>query len=159
GPAGTPLTVTGDGFPAGQELELVWRSVKGRWKVENGEYHGRDFQPVAYRVATIRSDASGRVVHTFAAPEDFGFWHDIVLQQDVRLLTQAAFHLDMTVKLAGAASGPPGTPIAIEVQGIGWRELEGSWVVLYDNRFTGFISAVTTGGTASFAIPAAGHAG
>src|SRR5262245_38683464 len=32
GPAGTPLTVTGQGFPAGQEYELVWRTVKGRWK-------------------------------------------------------------------------------------------------------------------------------
>src|SRR6185503_11428749 len=61
--------------------------------------------------------------------------------------------------LAGAASGPGGTPIAIEVQGIGWRELEGSWVLLYDNKFTGFLSAVTTGGTARFTIPASGHAG
>src|SRR5207244_9119109 len=52
-----------------------------------------------------------------------------------------------------------GTPIAIEVKGIGWRELEGSWVLLYDNKFTGFMSAVTTGGTARFTIPATGHAG
>src|SRR5258706_5843821 len=65
----------------------------------------------------------------------------------------------MTVKLEGKSRGPIGTPIAIEVQGIGWRELEGSWVLLYDNKFTGFISAVTTGGTARFTIPAIGHAG
>jgi len=32
-------------------------------------------------------------------------------------------------------------------------------VLLYDNKFTGFISTVTTGGTARFTIPATGHAG
>jgi hypothetical protein len=159
GPAGTPIMVTGEGFAASREFELVWRTVKGSWKVANGEYHGREYTPVAYRVATVKSDASGRIAHGFAAPEDFGFLHDIVLQQDGRLLTQAAFHLDMTARLVGARSGPIGTPIEIEVQGIGWRDLEGSWVVLYDNKFTGFISAVTTGGTARFNLPATGHAG
>ena len=41
GPAGTPLTVTGEGFPAGQEFDLVWRTVQGRWKVTIAEYFGR----------------------------------------------------------------------------------------------------------------------
>jgi hypothetical protein len=159
GPAGTPLTVTGAGFPAGQEFDLVWRTVKGRWKVTGGEYHGREYSPVAYRIAALRSDGGGRISHNFAAPEDFGFLHDIVIQQRDRLLTQSAFHLDITAKLIGADRGPIGTPIAIEVQGIGWRELEGSWVLLYDNKFTGFMSAVTTNGTARFTIPATGHVG
>src|SRR5262249_55603789 len=52
GPAGTPLTVTGEGFPVGQQLELVWRTVKGHWKVTIAEYHGREFVPVAYRIAS-----------------------------------------------------------------------------------------------------------
>src|SRR5690349_21107150 len=40
GPAGTPITVTGQGFPASQEFDLVWGTVKGRWKVTAAEYHG-----------------------------------------------------------------------------------------------------------------------
>ena len=64
----------------------------------------------------------------------------------------------MTAKLA-QDKGPLGSPIAIEVQGIGWRELEGSWVLLYDNKFTGFMSAVTTGGTVRFTLTATGHVG
>ena len=159
GPAGTPLTVTGEGLPAEQDFELVWRTVKGSWKVTIAEYHGREYTPVAYRIATVKSDKAGRITHGFVAPEDFGFLHDVVIQQGSRLLTQTAFHLDMTAKVVGVSSGPVGTPIAIEVQGIGWRELEGSWVLLYDNKFTGFMSAVTTGGTARFTIPATGHAG
>ena len=47
----------------------------------------------------------------------------------------------------------------MEVKGIGWRQLFNSWVLLYDNNFTGWISAVTTGGSAAFTIPATGHPG
>ena len=133
--------------------------MKGRWKVTIAEYFGREFTPVAYRIATVTSDKAGRIAASFVAPEDFGFQHDIVVQQGGRLLTQTAFNLDMTVKLIGPESGPIGTPIAIEVMGIGWRELEGSWVLLYDNKFTGFMSVVTTGGTARFDLPATGHVG
>jgi len=80
GPAGTPLTVTGQGFPASQEFDLVWRTVKGRWKVTSAEYHGREYTPAAYRIATVKSDASGRISAAFAAPADFGFLTDIVIE-------------------------------------------------------------------------------
>jgi hypothetical protein len=158
GPAGTPVRVTGEGFPADTELDLVWRTVRGRWKVTVAEYHGREYAPAAYRVAAVKSDRAGRVAAAFVVPEDFGFVHDVVIQRGDRLLTQTAFKLDMTARLA-RDRGPVGSPIAVEVQGIGWRDLEGSWVLLYDNKFTGFISAVTTGGTARFTIPAAGRPG
>ena len=91
-------------------------------------------------------------------PEDFGFMHDIVLQQDGRVFTQVGFSIDMTVEIS-PKSGPVGTPIAVEVSGIGWRPLVNSWNLLYDNNFTGWISSVTTHGSASFAIPATGEPG
>lgn len=158
GPVGTPVTVTGEGFPAGQDIDLVWGTVKGSWKVSEAEYFGREYSPAAYRIATVKADGSGRFTALFQAPEDFGFQHDIRAQQGTRLLTQNAFSIDMTIKLL-ADNVPVGTPVPIEVQGIGWRELEGSWVMLYDNRFTGWISTVTTGGSARFSLPAAGQPG
>ncbi|MBV9970909.1 MAG: hypothetical protein JO228_13065 [Xanthobacteraceae bacterium] len=158
GPVGTPVAVSGDGFAPGQEFDLVWGTVTGRWKVSTAEYFGREYTPAAYRIATVKSDAAGRIAATFTAPDDFGFQHDVLLQQGARLLTKDAFSIDMTVKLL-ADNVPVGTPIPVEVQGIGWRELEGSWVMLYDNRFTGWMSTVTTGGTARFTIPAAGQPG
>ena len=39
---GTPVRVTAEGLPANADFQLVWRTVKGAWKVARGEYHGRD---------------------------------------------------------------------------------------------------------------------
>lgn len=158
GPEGTAVAVSAQDLPPNQDFDLVWRTVKGAWKAENGEYHGRAYTPIGYRIAILHSDAQGRATAHFTAPEDFGFVHDIVLQQNGRLLTQASFSLDMEVHIT-PKSGPPGTPIHVAIEGIGWRELESSWLLRYDNNFTGWISAVTTAGKAKFTIPATGAPG
>jgi hypothetical protein len=158
GPAGTPVHVAGEGFPAAEEVELVWRTVKGRWKVAEAQYHGREYVPVAYLIARVRTDRAGRFTADFRTPEDFGFSHDIVVQQGKRLFTQAAYSIDMTVSLS-SGQGPVGVPITVDIRGIGWRSLQNSWQLLYDNRFTGWISAVSTAGTAHVTIPAAGRPG
>jgi hypothetical protein len=158
GPAGAPVRVTAEGLPADTDFQLVWRSVKGSWKVAGTEYHGREYRPVAYEIATVRTDMAGNLAVLFTVPEDFGFSHDIVLQRADRLFIQAGFNLDMTVNLS-PENGPVGTPITVAVKGIGWRPLENSWMLLYDNNFTGWISAVTTAGAAKFTIPASGRPG
>jgi hypothetical protein len=157
-PAGTPVTVMAEGLPPGQEFQLVWDTAIGTWKVTDAEYHGRDFTPVAYQIATVRTDPSGRLTVNFTAPEDYGSMHDIVLQQGPRLFTKVGFNLDMTVEIS-PKSGPVGTPIKVDIKGIGYRSLYNSWDVIYDNNFTGWISAVTTKGSASFTIPATGGPG
>jgi hypothetical protein len=158
GKAGTPFTVKAEKLPPNQEFQLIWRTMNGRWKVTESEYKGREFLPVAYEMAKVKSDATGRISATFTTPEDFGAGHDIVLQQGDRLMTQVGYSIDMTVDIS-PKSGPLGTPIKVEVKGVGWRSLYNSWDLLYDNNFTGWMSAVTTHGSASFTIPATGHVG
>jgi hypothetical protein len=145
-------------MPAGQDIQLILNTVNGRWNVADGEYHGRSFDPVAYRIATAKSDASGAFTATFVAPDDFGFMHDIVAQQGSRLLTQTAFSIDMTIAMT-PSSGPVGTPIELEIKGIGWRPLQASEMLLYDNRYTGWMSSITTHGSARATIPAVGRPG
>jgi hypothetical protein len=157
-PAGTPVTVSASRLPPGQEFQVLWTTATGAWKVTDYEYKGREFTPVAYEIATARTDESGRLAVTFTAPDDYGFMHDIVLQQGTRLFTQAAFNLDMTVEIS-PKNGPPGTLIRVDVKGIGFRSLYNSWDVIYDNGLAGWMSSVTTGGTASFTIPATGGPG
>lgn len=155
---GANVTVSGDALPANQEFDLVWRTVKGGWKAANGEYHGREYAPVGYRIARVKTDAAGKFAASFVVPDDFGFQHDIMLQQGTKLFTQAGFNLDMVMKVT-PENGPPGTPITFDIKGIGWRELENSWMVVYDNNFTGWISSVSTHGSAHFTIPATGPTG
>lgn len=158
GEVGAPFTVSVENLPPNEEFQLVWRTVNGQWNVTPAEYHGREFVPVAYEMARLTADGEGRLEATFETPEDFGFVHDIVLQQGDRLFTQAGYSIDMSVNIT-PQSAPVGTPIHFEIKGIGYRDLERSWNVLYDNRFTGWASAVTTHGTANFTIPATGHVG
>ena len=158
GPAGTPVKVSGAGLPPEQTFDLVWRTVRGRWKVADAVYEGRTFAPIAYRIAQVRTDSIGQFQVQFITPQDFGGSHDVVLQQAKRLFTQAGFSTEMTVKLS-PIKGQVGTPLTVDVDGIGWRNLSNSWMLLYDNKFTGWISSVTTGGSARFTIPATGSPG
>jgi hypothetical protein len=158
GKAGAPFTVTGTQLPPNQEFQLVWTTVDGRWNVDSPYYKGRDYVPVAYEMAKVRSDAQGRVQATLETPDDFGFDHDIVLQQAGRLFTQVGYAVDMTVDVS-PKSGPAGTPITVTVKGMGSQVQFNSWHLLYDNAITGWISTVTTRGAATFTIPATGHVG
>jgi len=158
GKAGAPFTVVGTKLPPNQEFQLIWRTVNGRWKVTESQYKGREYLPAAYQIAKLKSDAAGRINASFVTPEDFGFQHDVVLQQGDRLMTQAGYSVDMSVDIS-PKSGPLGTPITVTVKGIGWRTLYNSWDLMYDNNFTGWMSAVTTHGSATFTIPATGQTG
>lgn len=158
GPAGTPVFVTGSRLPPNQTFELVWRTEKGAWKAGAGEYHGREYTPVGYVVAEVMTDENGAFSAGFEVPEDFGFWHDVTVQNDDRLFTQSAFHVDMAIDIS-PKSGPVGTMITVDVKGIGSRQLQNSWLLLYDNGYTGWISSVAKGGSASFTIPATGNPG
>lgn len=158
GPVGTPVTVTASGLPANTDVQLVWRTVTGHWNVSNATYNGRTFDPVAYRIAAVKTDANGKASASFTAPEDFGFTHDVVVQQGKTELTQTGFYIDMSVDVS-PRTAPEGTPLTVDVKGIGWRKLHNSWQLLYDNKYTGWISSVTTGGSAHFTIPAAGQPG
>jgi|EndMetStandDraft_8_1072994.scaffolds.fasta_scaffold125193_2 hypothetical protein len=37
-------------------------TVKGSWRVADAQYHGREYEPVAYEIAKVRSDADGSPV-------------------------------------------------------------------------------------------------
>jgi hypothetical protein len=158
---GTVVTVTGSGLPPNAELDLMWGTVKGRWVLKgsyNEEYHGREFESVTRPLRRIRTDETGHVQATFTAPQDFGYIHDVMLVRDGIVRNQAAFNLDMQAGIAPTA-GPAGTPIQVVLHGVGWRDLENSWMLVYDNRFTGWLSSVTTGGVARAVIPATGRPG
>jgi hypothetical protein len=161
GPAGTQVTMTGTGFEAEDELSIMWNTVRGSWVLKgeaSEEFHGREFAPAAQQLTSVTTDPAGSFVATFTAPVGHGFSNDVTVERDGSLLNKAAFRLEPTVTIE-PESGPVGTPINIRMEGIGWDNLENSWMVTYDNQFTGLLSAVTTDGVAEAVIPATGGPG
>lgn len=156
---GTTVKAAGSGFDPNSALQIVWQGYQGSWKTNSaGEYHGRNFQDKLVPEVTITTDATGSFETAFTVPEGFGFIHDVLVMKDSVVLNKAAFEVKMQASIS-PSSGPVGTPITIDLNGVGWRPLENSWMVLYDNKFTGLASSVTTDGLANATIPAAGAPG
>lgn len=163
GPPGTKVTATGAGMPANAQMQLLWNTVKGSWVLGgkwNDEFHGRAFKPVTIPLSTFTTDAAGSFSTVFTVPEGWGFDHDVsVVEAGTGVVrNKANFSVDMQMSIS-PTSGPPGTPITIEARGIGPRYLYNSWVLMYDNKLTGWLSSVTTNGIATAVIPAAGTTG
>jgi hypothetical protein len=161
GTAGTTVTVHGQGMPAGARLQVVWNTASGAWKLtgtEHETFSGRTFTPVAQALGAATADAQGAFTLTFRAPHDFGFAHDVTVMQAGAELNKAAFDLMPTLTIS-PTSGPVGTPITVTLDGVGYQYLYNSWFLAYDNKFTGWMSSVTTGGRAVAVIPATGAPG
>jgi hypothetical protein len=161
GKIGTPVTVTGSGFSAAVDLDLGWQAFDGAWNVDSADpanYKGRTYTEKVITLAHVVTDEHGAFSTSFSVPDGFGFSHDVRVLEGGSLRNQASFKVDMEVSLS-AQSGPPGTPIKIDARGIGISGLTRSWLVTYDNQFTGWLSSVTTNGHATATIPATGGIG
>lgn len=163
GRIGDLVALDGAGFDPGVELDVVWQAYSGSWVIDNtaqagANYKGRTYEEKLLPLATVTTDAAGSFSTTFNVPDGFGFTHNVVVSQDGVVRNQAGYAVEMEVSVS-PASGPVGTPITIDVRGIGVSPLHSSWELTYDNRFTGWMSAVSTNGQARFTIPATGAVG
>jgi len=161
GSIGSQVRAVGSGFTAGAQLELAWQGFSGNWKLDPTDpanYKGREYKEELLPLDSVQADGSGSFTTTFTVPDGFGFAHDVRVLEGGVVRNQAPFKVDMAVSIS-PQSGPPGTPIEITAEGIGVTGLTRSWVVTYDNQFTGWLSSVTTSGHARATIPATGGPG
>lgn len=160
GAIGSEVTADGAGFDPDTELTLAWQTFEGAWKTDDTpeNFKGREYRESLTPLGEVRTDGRGAFSTTFEVPDGFGFPHDVRVIQDGVVRNQATFAVEMRVEIT-PSSGPVGTPITIEIEGIGVSPLHSSWELTYDNRFTGWFSAVTTAGHARAVIPAAGSVG
>ncbi len=162
GPVGTRFTVAGEGLPGNTTLDLVWATSTVRYVLnalpENVEYNGRRTDKVNVVVGQARTDAAGTFATQLVVPEDFGDVHDLYAVAGGTQLAKGGFQIKRQITVSPAA-GPIGTPITISVTGLGSLPYTSTVAVLYDNKYTGFVSATTTRGTARVQIRAAGPVG
>ena len=160
GDIGSQVTAAGTGFAKNADLSLLWQQITGSWNVnhDDGTYHGEQYASSLVPLTTAHTDDQGAFTTTFTVPSGFGFTHNVLVQQGDAVRNQAGFNVNMEVSVS-PRSGPPGTPITVTAHGVGWAYLYNVWQVVYDNKFTGWFSAVSTNGDATAVIPATGVVG
>ncbi|HYR83895.1 MAG TPA: hypothetical protein VE422_07435 [Terriglobia bacterium] len=157
--AGAEVRVAAADLPAGKTAELQWGTVAGGWVVED-YYHfkGKKYTETTSSLGKFNIDSNGRLDARFVIPEDYGGVHEVTALIDGKPVAQNGIEVKQTFDMS-PASGPVGTPIELRVKGLGWRTMESTWVVNWDNHAVGFVSAAGTRGSAVARFRAAGPAG
>jgi hypothetical protein len=156
---GATVRASAGGLPPGRDVELVWKTVRGGWVVEDA-YHfkGKKYSDAATTLGRFSVASDGALDATFTIPEDYGGVHDVVASIDGVAFAQAGIDVSQSFEMT-PSSGPVGTPIELKVRGLGWRTMESTWVVNWDNHALGWVSAASTLGTATARFRATGPVG
>jgi hypothetical protein len=162
GPVGTKFTVTGANLTANTGFDIVWSTSTVRYVLDptpdNVAYYGRKIDKVNVVLAKTTTNGDGKLNVVLEAPVDYGDVHDIYAVANGTALAKAGFQITRSISVS-PASGPIGTPITITATGLGSLPYTSTAAILYDNHYSGFVSATTTRGSAQVQIRAAGPVG
>ncbi len=162
GSGGTPFTITGEGLPADKEAEILWAIVDGKWDMtasaENIQFNKRVFTNSRISLGKTRIGADGKINAAAIAPDDFGEVHDVFVAVGGEDVGRSGFRIMRKVVIS-PEQGPIGTPINVKITGLSWGQYSNTVSVRYDNTPTGIITAITTRGTSTGVIRAAGTVG
>ena len=156
---GTSVHATATGLTPGKTADLSWGTVSGGWVIED-YYHfrGKKYTETKVALGHFPVDSNGRLDAHFSVPEDYGGVHEILALIDGKTVAQNGINVTQTFELT-PKSGPVGTPIELKVKGLGWRTMESTWVVNWDNHAAGWVSAASTRGSATARFRASGPVG
>jgi len=156
---GTPIEAVAEGLPPGRTVDLQWKTVEGGWVVED-YYHfrGKKFAETSRSLGQARIGSDGRLSAHFTIPEDYGGVHELVATDAGTPIAQGGIEVGQTFEMR-PTEGPVGTPIEIRVKGLGWRTMDSTWVVNWDNQEVGWVSATDTRGSATARLRASGEVG
>ena len=162
GIVGSGIVVRGEGFAPNTNLILSWGSDNVSWTFGGNptETTGINATPVQWKLARVQTNASGSFTAQVTAPADNGGKHVIQAYSvnGTTLPGEEIFTLEPSFKTS-SSSGPAGSPITIFATGLGIGVYSTNYHVMWDNKYLGYMTAVTTHGTANATIYAVGSLG
>ena len=163
GTVGSMITVTGTGFPSNTQVYLGWTSQNSTWDVKaipTPQVIGLNSSPLVYKLGSTQSNASGSFSVKITVPSDYGGSHNIqaYAENGTAISPVSAFTLAPSFHVS-STSGPDASPINIVAEGLGTGIYSTSYQLYWDNNYVGYMTGVSTGGTANFTIYASGTPG
>ena len=157
--AGAEIVAAAAGLPPNRTVDLMWGTVDGGWVVEDGyRFRGKRFTDSSKPLGRAQVDDAGRLVTHFTIPEDFGGMHSVTVADAGKPVAQGGIEVTQTFEVH-PSEGPIGTLVELRVTGFGWRTMDSTWVVNWDNREVGYVSATDTHGKAVARFRATGPVG
>jgi len=157
--AGTEVDATADGLTPNRQVRLMWGTVDGGWVVEDYfHFRGKKYTETTKPLAQGTVDANGHLGVRFTIPEDFGGVHEVFVDDSGTTIAQGGMDIGQTFEIH-PSEGPIGTMVELKVTGLGWRTMESTWVVNWDNQEIGWVSASGTRGSAVARFRATGAVG
>ena len=116
--------------------------------------------PFQWKLASVQTNTSGSFKVLVTAPADNGGKHVIQAYSanGTALPGVEIFTLEPSFTISNS-SGPAGSPITIFATGLGIGVYSTNYHVMWDNKYLGYMTAVTTHGTANATIYAVGSLG
>jgi hypothetical protein len=145
GQAGTTAVLSGSGFPAHEEVDLIWYRHEGH--EPQGKNQPPDHSVWAERkpdvLPTVSTDSDGEFQVEIEIPVDVGSTRPIAAEIGGRSVAVTGFMLQPSIETFEPTSGPVGTEIEIELSGIGWTMYETTPMFVYDNDMLGYSCALS----------------
>jgi hypothetical protein len=156
---GERVTLVAEGLPANSTVDLVWETVNGDWVIQDYYYfRGKKFAQTAWSLGHLQVGNDGRLEGSFQVPEDYGGAHNVVATIGDSTVAQGLLDVTQSFEMT-PREGPVGTLIEVSAKGIGWQTMESTWVLNWDNHEVGWLSAVSSRGSATARFRATGPEG
>lgn len=154
GVVGEKVVMTASGLPKNKEVKLIFNTMRG------SRVSGNGFGEKKLDLFSVQTDGQGSFTKAFPVPDDLGgIPHRIDLQVDGKTYGQTYLAITPSIVKISPASGPPGTPIQIELKGVGWTEYDNTYQITYDNGYVGYVCGFNTAGSVTVNLIASGETG
>jgi hypothetical protein len=159
GTVGAVIHFTAGGLKPNTPVKLLWETEQGSYDIQGiYSFIGPVYKREVNTMLTGFADGQGKWEGSFLVPKGFGGDHTVYVRQNNKVVAQNNLFVVPSFHLS-PESGPVGTEVTVQAEGISYATMESNWQLSYDNKMTGLISAVSTNGSATAKIRAAGPVG